>query len=151
MFGTRAGLVVDLTYVVTLIAPLVSLFAFRAAGAGRYELHRKVQLATLAVCFAAVVALEVCIRLAGGSGSLLATAPPQWARAARVFLGVHIVTAVITYLAWLVLAVMSLRRYRGTLPGGFSRSHRRAGWLVFSGLCFTALSATGMYVLAFVA
>lgn len=150
MLGTRADLVVDLTYLATLLAPIVAVASIRGARARRFEQHRRLQVALLGVCFLAVLALETRIRLAGGSGALLRQAPAAWARTARVFLGVHITAAVATYAAWAYLAVASLRAYRQTLPGRFSRRHKRLGWLIFAGLCFTAASATGMYLFAFV-
>jgi putative membrane protein len=151
MFGSRADLVVDLTLVTNVLAPVVALASFRFVRRRRHDVHRRVQLALLAVCVLAVVALEVRIRLAGGSGVFLGQSPAGWAKAGRALLGAHISAAVLTYIAWGWLAVTSSRRYEATLPGGFSRRHRRTGWLIFAGLCFNAVSATGMYVLAFVA
>jgi pimeloyl-ACP methyl ester carboxylesterase len=58
--------------------------------------------------------------------------------------------AAVNYGLWTGLAIASWRRFGAALPGAFSRRHRQLGWTVFAGLAFTALSATGMYVLAFV-
>jgi hypothetical protein len=58
--------------------------------------------------------------------------------------------ASVNYGLWTGLAIASWRRFGAALPGAFSRRHRQLGWTVFAGLAFTALSATGMYVLAFV-
>lgn len=148
---SRADLVVDLTLVVNLLAPAVAFASLRLARGRRHDLHRKVQLALLAVCLLAFVALEVRIRVAGGSGALLAGAPAHLMGLARVALGVHISVAVATYVGWIWLAIASSRRYKATLPGRFSRVHGRAGRWIFGGLCFNAASATLMYLLAFVA
>lgn len=147
---TRADLVVNLTYLATLLAPLVSLVSYGLARRRRYAAHRRVQLVLLGVCVLAVLALELHIRLAGGSGALLQRGSAEWAGAARALLLVHIGAAVLTYILWGTLAVLSIRRFRATLPGAFSRRHRQLGWLVFCGLCFTTASATGMYLFAFV-
>jgi hypothetical protein len=146
---SRAGLTVDLTYAATLFAPLVTLVSVRLARARRFAAHRAIQLGLLAVCFLTVLAFEAQVRLAGGSGAFVGTAEPEWRATARGLLGVHIVFAVATYTLWAGLAIASVRRFRGTLPGAFSRRHRRLGWTVLAGLGFTALSATGMYVLVF--
>ena len=71
-------------------------------------------------------------------------------KTARLFLAAHITGAVITYLVWVFLAIASWRRYRGALPGSFSRLHKRIGRWIFAGLCFTAATAIGMYTIAFV-
>jgi putative membrane protein len=147
---SRPGLIVDLTYTATLLAPVVTLLSVRLARARHFAAHRAIQLGLLAVCFLTVLAFEGQVRLAGGSGAFVGGAAPAWRALARRLLLVHVTFAVATYLMWGFLAIASVRRYRGTLPGSFSRRHRRLGRIVLAGLTFTALSATGMYVLVFV-
>jgi putative membrane protein len=151
MFGTRAGFLVDCTFVVTLLAPVVVFVSLGLARRRRLDAHRRIQLGLLLVCVLAVLTLEACIRLAGGSGAFLATSGFGSPALARAVLAVHVGCAVATYAAWAWLAVASHRRFRASLPGSFSRRHRRVGRLVFGGLGFTALSAAEMYALAFVA
>jgi putative membrane protein len=151
MLGTRATLAVDCTYAMTLLAPAASWVSFRLSRARRHDVHRKIQIGVLGLCVVSVVAFETSIRLSGGSGAFLSQAPHALASAARALLMTHITAAVLTYVVWAYLAIVSSARYRRTLPGSFSSRHKRLGKLVFSGLCFTAASATGMYVLAFVA
>lgn len=150
MLGSRADLVVDGTYLVTMTAPWISLMSVQLARQRAYYVHRRIQLVLLAVCFLAVLALELRIRVAGGSGALLLHSHAAWAGAARRLLAIHIAAAVLTYALWAYLALASTRRYSESLPGPFSRRHKRLGWLIFGGLCFTAASASGMYFLAFV-
>lgn len=150
MLISRADLVVDLTYLSTLAAPVLTYVSARWARRGQYARHRAMQTALLITCFIAVIALEVRIRVAGGSGVLLAGAPPDMRAMARMLLAVHVIGAVLTYLLWLWLLIVSHKRYETRLPGDFSRTHRTVGWTIFAGLLFTAVSATGMYVLAFV-
>jgi putative membrane protein len=146
----RADAVVTATYLVTLSAPVVVYASLRYVRAGHHDTHRLIQAVHLLVCWMAVLALEVRIRLAGGSGALLETTPPSLHGWASRLLAVHISVAVATYALWTWLAIASWRRYGAELPGSFSRRHRRYGTLVFGGLCFTAASATGMFALAFV-
>ncbi len=150
MFGTRASLAVDFTYLMTLIAPVASWVSFRLARSRREDLHRRIQIAVLVLCVISVLAFEVNIRVAGGSGAFLAQAPNDAVGSARALLWAHISIAVITYGIWTYLAVVSSRRFRVSLPGAFTKRHKRIGKLVFVGLWLTAASATGMYFLAFV-
>lgn len=150
MLGTRADLVMDLALVVTLLAPLVVMVSLRLVRAGRHHAHRRTQIGLLVVCSATVLALEVSIRLAGGSGAFLAQSSIDRPGLLRALLLVHIAVAVATYAGWAWLAVASHRRFGAALPGSFSRRHRRAGRVVFGGLCFTALSAAAVYTLLFV-
>jgi hypothetical protein len=137
-------------YVVTIAAPAVAYAGIRSARARQHGRHRGTQVALLVTCWLAVLAFEARIRIAGGSGAFLALVPATLALAARCVLAVHVTVAVVTYLLWTVLVISSWRRYRVVLPGTFSRLHRRAGTWVFRGLCFTAFSATAMFLLAFV-
>lgn len=150
MPGTRADLISTLTLLFTLLAPMVTWWSFRVARRREHALHRRIQTVLVVACFASVLAFEVRIRLAGGSGSLVSQAPAHLLTAARVLLGVHISVATLSYLAWLVLLVQSRRRFTTTLPGAFSRTHQRVGKAVFGGLILSAVSAAGMYLLAFV-
>lgn len=149
MLASRAHLVVQITWLLTLLAPIVTFVSIRRARARRYTTHRALQIGLLVSCWATVLAFETILRLRGGSGVFVQDAAPAFRSAARSLLLIHIAGAVATYLLWTGLAVLSLRRFRAVLPGPFSRIHRRLGWIVFFGLCFTALSATAMYVLVF--
>jgi len=150
MFITRAPLLVDLAYVVTLSAPVVTFWGVRLVRAGRLEAHRRVQIVMVIVAVVAVLLLEGQIRLSGGSGALLQGSRYAGTSALRWVAGVHIGGAVLTYLLWIWLMIVSLKQWRVTLPGSFSQTHRRMGWIVWAGLVFTAVSATGVYVMGFV-
>ena len=149
--GTRADLFVTLVYVIQLLAPLVVMRSFRAARARMFRRHRQIQLVLLGCCTVAVLALETRIRLAGGSGVLTAGGTFSGTLAFRIVFSIHVAAAVLTYLLWAWLALTSTRRFGHELPGSFSARHRTIGKTVFGGLCFTALSATAMFILGFVA
>jgi len=146
----RLDLIATATYVITLAAPIVTARSIRLARQRAFARHRRVQLTLLAIGWASVLALELRIRMAGGSGKLVAGAPPALLGWAHGLLGLHISIAVVTYVAWTWLALASSRRFGGALPGAFSPRHRLVGWAVFVGLCATAVLASGMYALAFV-
>jgi hypothetical protein len=138
------------TYVVSMAAPIAAYISIRLARARQLDRHRLIQAVLVVVCWMSVLALELRIRLLGGSGAFLAHAPPDLLAWGWRLLGVHITVAVATYALWTWLVVVSWRRYETRLPGSFSRRHRRFGTAVFGGLCFTAASASGIFALAFV-
>jgi putative membrane protein len=146
----RLDPVVTAAYVVTLAAPIAAYVSIRFARGRDHDRHRLVQAVLVVMGWFAVFALELRIRLAGGSGVFVERAPPGLVDWAHRLLAIHIAVAVATYVVWSWLAVASWRRYGARLPGSFSRRHRQLGTLVFGGLCFTAASATGVYMLAFV-
>lgn len=146
----RLDPVVTASYVVTLAAPVAAYIAIRLARVRDHDRHRLIQAVLLAVCWLGVIGIELRLRLAGGAGAFIETAPVALLAWARGILWVHIVVAVATYGVWTWLVVVSWRRYETALPGRFSRLHRRLGTAVFGGLCFTAASASGVFMLAFV-
>jgi putative membrane protein len=151
MLGTRADPVIDLVYLVTLAAPLVAYLSLRLVRAGRQQAHRRLQTLLLTTCVLAVSALEIRIRLASGSGGLMQGSPYAGSRLFWAVTIVHILGAVATYVVWCWLVLASRRRHGTILPGPFSHRHKTAGLFVIGGLCFTTLSATAVYFLAFVA
>lgn len=151
MFGTRADTIVNFAYLVTLIAPFAAFFSLRLVRKGQHDMHKRIQIALITVCVMAVCALEIRIRLAGGPAQLIKESPYAGAGLMRAVATIHIVGAVLTYLIWCWLVFTSYRLHRSKLPGAFSRKHKITGWVVIGGLCFTALSATAVYTLAFIA
>jgi len=149
MFSTRADPVVNLAYLVTLAAPFAAFLSLRLIRIGKHNLHRRAQIALLTVCILAVIALEVRIRVAGGAEVLVSSSVYAGSRLLTWVAAVHIIGAVITYLLWIGLVLVSNRSYRSSLPGSFSRIHRTGGWLIIGGLSFTTVSATLVYFLAF--
>ena len=138
------------TYAVTLAAPVAAYASIRLARARDHDRHRLIQAVLVVMCWISVLSLELRIRFAGGSGVFVERAPPELVGWAHRLLAIHIAVAVATYGLWTWLAVTSWRRYQVELPGRFSQRHRQLGLLVFGGLCFTAASASGMFMLAFV-
>jgi hypothetical protein len=151
MFGTRAYLIVDFAYLVTLMAPLIAFFSLRLVRIGKQDAHKRVQTLLLTLAVLAVGALEIQIRLVGGSATLTQGSPYAGSGLMRYTAAVHIFGAVMTYVVWLWLVITSRRLHRSALPGTFSRRHKTMGWVVIGGLCFTTVSASAVYFLAFVA
>lgn len=147
-YGTRASMLVDVALTIFVVMPFALLFVIREARRRHHQRHRRLQLVAFAVMTVAVAALEVDIRLSGGTTALAGRAAVAGGIARGVLLG-HITVAVLTWLGWLVLLVRSSRAYGDVLPGSFSRRHRQLGRVVHGGVSLTAASGTVLYVLAF--
>lgn len=132
-------------------APFVALASILLARKGRYRAHRFVHNVLFSLCVCGVVALEVQIRIAGGSGSLVQGSPYINTAFFKGLLAAHVLGAVVTYLVWGYLIFSSNRKYQLTLPGSFSKLHRNLGIGVVIGLFYTAATAAIVYYLAFVA
>jgi putative membrane protein len=151
MFGTRAYFIVDFAYLVTLMAPLVAFFSLRLVRKGQHNAHKLIQTLLLTLAVLAVGALEIQIRIVGGADALTQDSPYAGSGLMRYTAAIHIFGAVMTYVVWVWLVIISRRLHRSALPGTFSRRHKTMGWIVICGLCFTTVSASAVYFLAFVA
>lgn len=149
-FGSRADLLTDLALSLFIVLPIVMPLGFRLARHRRLALHRTVQVAFLATMTIAVAALELDIRLRGGTGALAGSAVTTPRAMVRALLMVHLLIAVTTWAAWIGLVVKSWRLFGGTLPGGFSATHRRWGRRVWLGVSATAATGTLLYIAVFV-
>src|SRR5262245_52198811 len=127
---SRIDAVITASYTVTVLAPFVVCASLRLVRRGAHDAHRVTQGVLLIVGWIAVLAIELRIRFAGGSGAFVAQASePVQTWAGRLLL-IHIAIAVLTYSVWTWLAIASWRRFGARLPGSFSRRHRALGTMV---------------------
>lgn len=151
-FGTRADVLMDLVLVVFIVLPGLMHWAVRLVRKGRHRSHRNFQVVSVVAILAAVVLFEVDVRVSGGSATLLGPSPLWQSGFLKPFLIVHVLIAVTTFLAWLILDIRSWRRFGGgsfELPGGFSPTHRRWGKSIVVGVWLTSLTGIGLYVMGF--
>lgn len=149
-FGSRADLLTDFALSLFILLPLVMPLGFRLAQKRRLALHRTVQAAFLATMTVAVAALELDIRIKGGTGALGGSAVSTPRPLVRALLLVHLLIAVTTWVAWSWLVLRSWGRFGSTLPGGFSLAHRRWGRRIWLGVGATAATGTLLYLSVFV-
>jgi hypothetical protein len=149
IFGSRADLLVDLSLATFCVLPALGRRAIGLARQRRFELHRRVQLGLLLMMTGAVALLETDIRLTGGTGALATHALRTSVVGARALLFVHLVIALATWVGWVYLVACSWRSFGRVLPGGFSRVHRRLGFLVWLGQIALATTGTLLYVIAY--
>ena len=147
--GTRADGFVDAAIVFFLAAPVLMAYALRLARQGRHRAHRRLQLAVLVAGIAAILLLEVSVRLGAAGAAYRESSLYGHPLVARLF-ATHLAIAFPTFLSWCALAVVSVRRFSRDLPGPFSGKHRRWGVLTYVGVWLTCITGTGLYVIGFV-
>jgi hypothetical protein len=145
---TRAGLFMDVAICLFTALPALLFLGVRLARV-KHHLHRNAQASLFAVVVVAVALFETGIRASGGTEAVLAASGVPHAFV-RAFLRAHIAVATVTALVWALVVVFSWRRFRGTLPGGFSRFHRVLGWGTFVGVCLLSSSGVALYWMLFV-
>src|SRR5262245_26271913 len=128
--GTRADMLFDIIVVAQIAVTGALVYAIRQAKMKRYLRHRAVMLATLLVLALILVVFEVHLRASGGARGIFEQSRFADTTALTAAIYIHILFAVSTVVAWTTLAILSLVKYRRSLPGDFSRIHRIGGWIV---------------------
>lgn len=130
-----------------IIAPFAVYYAIGLAKRGDFNTHKKIQNIVFLVCVLGVLTLEGLIRVSGGSGSLVENSSYAGTTIFRAILAAHIVGAILTYLLWTFQIISSHRAFGKTLPGKSSWAHKAIGYLLFFGLCYTAVTAAIVYAM----
>ncbi|MHC5202742.1 DUF420 domain-containing protein [Myroides sp. LJL119] len=131
--------------ILTVISPFALYYAQQIAKKKDYSKHRKLQNIIFIVCVIGVLSLEILIRFSGGSGSLASTGKYFGTTFFSLILISHILVAVGSYILWTYLIIVSNRKFKKTLPGKFSKTHKQIGILIFFGLLYTAITAVMVY------
>ena len=148
--GTRADLLMDIIIVIILLPPVLMWYSFRFVRENHHRAHKNINLALLAIVLVVVTLFEIDVRVSGGSGTFVKLSPYAGTLYLDILLYFHIVVASLTFISWLVLGIVSYKRFATALPGTFSVSHRRWGRRIFAGLLVTAVTGVALYVLVFV-
>lgn len=137
--------------ILSMVAPFIALYAVSFIKKKEYKTHQKIQKRLFWACIVALLILEIQIRLSGGSGSLVAGGTYTGTTFFKVILIAHIIGAVLTYIIWGITVFVSNTKWkkRKTLPGPFSITHKKLGYIVIIGLFYIAITALIVTILAF--
>lgn len=137
--------------ILSILAPFILLYAVSFIKKKEYKTHIKIQKRLFWTCIAALLILEIQIRISGGSGSLIYNSEYTSTPFFKFILIAHIIGAVLTYILWGITVFISSKKWkrRKTLPGSFSTIHKRLGYIIFSGLIYIAVTALIVCTFAF--
>ena len=148
--GTRADLLMDLVLVSFIVILPAVCWSWWQARQGRYQVHKQAQLTLAAVLAVAVALFEADMQLSGGIFEL--TAGSRYAGTALLngWIYGHTAVAILTSLIWVMLIVLSLRRFdKPPRPGAFSRAHRLWGRTGMVTMALAGFSAFPLYYYGF--
>ena len=148
--GTRADILMDLVLLSFLvIMPAISWSWWKVRNKD-YQVHKTTQLSLAGILLIAVVLFEVDLKLSGGIFELTKHSSYAGTTLLNAWIYGHTVVAILTSIIWVVLIVLSLRRFpKPPQPASFSRAHRfwgRAGMLT---MMAAGLSAFPLYYYGF--
>ncbi|PHS42295.1 MAG: hypothetical protein COB07_00715 [Sulfurovum sp.] len=148
--GTRAPLFMDIVSVIVAFLPFLIFGAILLAKKKNYEAHERVQKLLFIVTVIVVSFFEFGVRVAGGYKNLMegSSVGHNYFIYVLIF---HILISVVTLVLW-SMTLYYARRYRNqkTLPGAYSKAHKKAGQRTFIGIILTTLTGGWVYALLFV-
>lgn len=143
-----AIIIMTLVLFITLFSPFGVYYGIKLARKKDYKSHRRIQNIIFIVCVVGVLALEGLINSSGGSGSIASESAYYNTKFFKYTLFSHIIVAILSYLIWFVLIVISNISYRKSLPGKLSKFHKKTGIIIFGGLVYTAVTALIVYIMS---
>jgi|GEM_PF-2836502 len=132
LFGTRAGLLVDLFLLLLLVLPPAMLVGVALVRRGRRTAHAAVMRTCFALFLAGLAAFEVAVQFG-----------PPGPRLARLPLWIHLFLAVPCLLVWIRQIATSGRALENRT------SHRRRGLLLLALLSLTVATGFWLYAASF--
>ena len=149
--GTRADWLMDLVIVsLVVIVPVIlySWYRVRQQGYGR---HKKIQVWLTVTLAIAVLLFEVDLRMSGGLDELTKASGYYGTTLLDASTYIHLFFSVTTSIIWIVLIIVSLRRFPSPpVPvRSFRRTHRFWGIVGAVWMIMTGLTGLELYVLGF--
>lgn len=142
-----AIIIMTAVLVITLSSPIGVYLGVNAAKKKDFKSHRKIQNVIFIICVLGVLVLEGLIKSVGGSGSLASQSDYYGTNFFKYTLFSHIIVAILSYLIWAILIVVSNIAYTKSLPGKLSNFHKIVGFVIFIGLVYTAITALLVYLM----
>ena len=148
--GTRAPLFMDIVSVIVAALPFLIYGAITLAKKKNYSAHASVQKLLFITSVIVVGFFEYGVRMEGGYKNLMegSSVSHDYLLYVLIF---HIIISVITLFLW-VMTLSRARRYKRqfTLPGLYSKPHKKDGIRTFIGIILTMLTGAWVYALLFV-
>jgi len=147
--GTRAPFFMDFVMIMVALLPLLVAIAISFAKKRNYRAHAFMQTFIYVVAVIVVGYFEYGVRLGGGYEGFVqgSSVSHNYAFYVLIF---HIAVAIIGFIIWthtLITARIDSKKH--TLPGLYSKTHRKAGKRAFVWIVATAITGIWVYILLF--
>ncbi|MDH4129026.1 MAG: DUF420 domain-containing protein [Spirochaetota bacterium] len=148
--GTRADLLMDIVVIGITLTPFIMLYSFRLVHRNKEKKHKNIMLILVLILMIVVILFETDIRISGGTKAFVEGSSYANTMFFKIFFIIHIIIAILSFLSWLTLAILSWKRYPNPLPGSFSSAHKKYGHMIFGGVILTAITGIGMYIMGYI-
>ncbi len=148
--GTRGDILMDLVVLSFLLILPLLVVSWRAARNSEFKKHKAIQLALFITLIVAVGLFELDMKLSGGIFELTAGSAYAGTAVLNTLIYGHTLVAILSALMWLVLVLVSLRRFPNPpASNAFGLAHRfwgRTGMLM---MMASGISAVPLYYVGF--
>ena len=147
--GTRAPFFMDFVMIMVALLPLLVAIAISFAKKRNYRAHAFTQTLLYVVAVVVVGYFEYGVRLGGGYEGFVQGSSVSHNYALYVLL-FHIAVAIIGFIVWTHTLITARKDSKAhTLPGLYSKAHRKAGVRAFIWITATAITGIWVYILLF--
>jgi len=150
---TRATFSMDILFISMFVIDIALVWSIWLVRSGRYQLHKRIQIAITCLLAVAVVVFEVDIRLINTDWRSLAELSPYY-ESGWVFriLSIHLCFAIPTPFIWGAVVFFAIRKFENPpRPNAYSKTHKRIGWVAACMMLATSITGCLFYWVAFVA
>jgi len=148
--GTRAPFFMDIVVIIVALLPFLISLGIWFARLGYHKLHHLFQTILFVVTVVVLIYFEYGIKLGGGFKEYIKDSSIE-PTLALYFLIFHIIIATITMIIWgRTLKIAFADRKRRTLPGLYSKLHRKTGKIVAFFILLTSITGVGVYWMLFI-
>ncbi len=147
--GTRAPFFMDFVTLIVAFLPFLIAIAISFAKKRNYRLHGFSQIMLFVVSAIVVGYFEYGVRAGGGYKSFLegSSVSHNYAFYVLIF---HIIVASIGFIIWMYTLYIALKdSKKHTLPGLYSKAHRKTGYQTFMWIVATSVTGIWVYILLF--
>jgi len=147
--GTRAPFFMDFVMVMVALLPLLVAVAIFFAKKKNYKAHAFTQTLLYFVAVVVVGYFEYGVRLGGGYEGFMqhSSASHNYVLYVLIF---HICVAIIGFIVWTYTLLVAKKDSKNhTLPGLYSKAHKKAGKRAYLWILATAVTGIWVYILLF--
>lgn len=145
----------DVVFLAMFAVVPIMVWSISLAKQGKYELHKRVQLALALILLVAVTAFEIEMRVVGWEERAKPSqywSDSSWNDGVHYSLAIHLFFAIPTAFIWVYVVVQAMRLFpKPVAPNEHSRSHRFWGPIAAFEMLMTAVTGWIFYWMAFVA
>jgi putative membrane protein len=148
--GTRAPFFMDFVMLIVALLPFLIAIVISFAKRKNYRLHGVSQTILFVVSAIVVGYFEYGVRVGGGYKGFVegSSVSHNYAFYVLIF---HIIVASLGFMIWLHTLYSALKDNKNhTLPGLYSKAHRKAGYRTFMWIAATSMTGIWVYILLFI-